>query len=274
MIGKPFINEELSRAIENYLKFKEKPDSIEFSEFPVMVIRTLVFIYGELDIINPYITRNENNMGGFNSNLMKYGLSLEAVEKFKECFPAFKKEASVGKKPNVAFLNLEKYLIQMYFCKQKMMNLPVEKQQELKQYLYVKENNNAKIQEDLRRFTENTEELDLYFQSMAFETSHNFRLEESRRNILTKDAYTLLGYSMEQIYLLNDADLRSVNQQIYNFFRVDPNLENKEELLEKAVNYYKRYGNKVTSGNGFVDFLLFMSILATALFVTFLVAVV
>ena len=274
MIGKPFINEELSQAIENYLKFKDKPDSLEFSSFPVMVIRSLVFIYGELDIINPYITRNENNMGGFNGNLMKYGISLELVQKFKECFPSFKQEALELKKPNVSFIKIEKYLIQMYFCKKKMMNLSIENQQEFKKLLYLKENNNVRMQEDLKKYTIHEEELDLYFQSIAFEYAHNFILEEARRSFLTRDAYTLLGYSMEQIYLLNDADLRNVNQQIYNFFRVDSNLENKEELLEKAVNYYKRYGNKVTSGNGFVDFLLFASILATAIFVTFLISVV
>lgn len=56
------------------------------------------------------------------------------------------------------------------------------------------------------------------------------------------------------------------------FFRVDSSLSNSKELLEKAVNYYKRYGNKITTGNGYVDFLLFASIAATALFVVALIA--
>ena len=52
------------------------------------------------------------------------------------------------------------------------------------------------------------------------------------------------------------------------FFHVNPMEPNKAELLDKAVNYYKRYGNRVTTGNGYVDFLLFASILATAVFIT------
>ena len=139
--------------------------------------------------------------------------------------------------------------------------------------MYLKDNSNTFIQEDLKRFVTDFLELDFYFQSIAFESSHDFILEETRRNLLIPEAYLLLGYSMEQIQGLNDMDLRAVNQQIFTFFRVDQNLPNKEELLEKAVNYYKRYGNKVTSGNGFVDCLLFASILATAVFMTFLVMV-
>ena len=84
MIGKPFINESLSNAIENYLKYKNNPESEGFNEFKVMVIRSLIYIYGELDIINPYITQNEKNMGGFDNNLMKYGFSPKDLENFKK----------------------------------------------------------------------------------------------------------------------------------------------------------------------------------------------
>ena len=56
MIGQPFINPVLSHAIEMYLKYKEQPDNPIFQEFTVTAVRTLIYIYGELDILNPYIT--------------------------------------------------------------------------------------------------------------------------------------------------------------------------------------------------------------------------
>lgn len=269
MIGKPFINEILSKAIENYLKYKEKPNDPIFTSFPVMVIRTLIYIYGELDIINPYITQNEHNMGGFDNNLTKYGFPLNELEEFKSQFIIFEKE--LNNLPNTGFINIEKYLIKMYFYKQKVMNIPREQQQEFKTYLYLYDNPNELIKKDIERWCIDKNELSIYFQSIAHEFMHNYRLEEVRRNMLLKEAYTLLGYQMEQLNMLSDSDLRNVNQQVYQFFRVDQNLNDKDELLQKAVNYYKKYGNKITSGNGYVDFLLFVSILATATLIASLV---
>ena len=120
----------------------------------------------------------------------------------------------------------------------------------------------------MKRYFTNLDVIQLYFQSKRFECAHHFSLEEVQRDILNADAYQILGYSMEQVNNLTDVDLQSVNMRIYQFFQVNPNDSNKTELLEKAVNYYKRYGNRITSGNGYVDFLLFASILATAIFIT------
>lgn len=273
MIEKPFVNIAISEAIENYLKYKEKKEDPNYWAFPVMAIRTLIFIYGELDIINPYITKNEHNMGGFDSNLKKYGLKDQELEEFKNAFLNFQKEVEEKKCPNISFLTIEKCFIKMFFYKQKTMHLPPEKEEEFQKFLYLKENQNPYIEKDRNLFCSDKEELDLYYKSIAYESKHNFSLEEIRRSLLIPEAYLLLGYTLEQITGLNDIDLRNVNNQIYQFFRIDPNQPNKDEILEKAINYYKKYGNKITSGNGFVDFLLFASVLATAVLVTLVVFV-
>ena len=252
MMGKPFINLAVSKAIENYLKYKGKLEEPIFSTFPVFVIRTLIYIYGELDIVNPYITQNEHNMGGFDSNLAKY-------------------ELSINKFPNSAFLKIEKYLIEMYFCKQKTMHTPIELQEEFKTYLYLPENQNPVMQEELNRMVSDKNELLLYLHSLAFDAAHNFSIEELRRNTLIPEAYTLLGYSLDQINALSDVDLRNVNTQIYAYFHVNANLPDRDDFLQKAINYYKKYGNRVTSGNGYVDFLLYASVFATAVFILLLV---
>ena len=110
------------------------------------------------------------------------------------------------------------------------------------------------------------ESLNLSQEELAHKSS--LTLEEVQRDILSADAYQVLGYSMEQVYNFTDQDLQAVNGRVYQFFHVNPMEPNKAELLDKAVNYYKRYGNRVTTGNGYVDFLLFASILATAVFIT------
>ncbi len=270
MIGKAFINDIVNKAIENYLKYKSTPQDEHFFDFPVMAIRTLIYIYGELDIINPYITQNEHNLGGFDNNLTKYGFSLEKLQDFKNQFLKYTEDLDQNKNPNYGFLNLEKYLIDMYFCKKKSMHLTDKEDEEFKSWLYLEENQNPYIQRDINNFCTDKTELAQYFQSISFETSHNFNISEFRTSILLPEAYQIFGYSLEQISQLNDIDLRNMNNQIYNFFRVDANDENRDSLLQKAVNYYKKYGNRVTSGNGYVDFLLFASILATAIFIVLL----
>ena len=270
MIGQPFINPVLSHAIEMYLKYKDHPEDPNFSEFTVVVVRTLVFIYGELDILNPYITHNEHMMGGFDSNITKYGFSIDALTDFKNQFLKFVEEQQKNIRPNSAFIKIQKYLIDMYSYKQKSMNLPIDQLMLFKKYLYIRENN-EKIA-DINRYLINPQEIIGYLNSKIYETNHNFILEPVKRETLNTDAYILLGYNINQINNLNDSDLKAVNDQIYRFFRVDSNSPNSKELLDKAVNYYKRYGNRITSGNGYVDFLLFASIAATALFITVLIA--
>ena len=270
MIGKPFINEVINKAIEDYLKYKETPNDIHMYTFPVVAIRTLIFIYGELDIINPYIKKNEHSLGGFNSNLTKYGFKEDKLQDFKDQFIKFNELAASNQRPNYAFLNIEKYLIEMYFCKQKAMGLTLENQEEFKNYLYLEENTNPYIEKSLDVYVVDKHELNAYFNSLAFENAHTFNIAEIPKEILIPEAYTLLGYNLEQISNMTNTDLRNINTQVYQFFRIDPKDENKDTMLQKAVNYYRKYGNRITSGNGYVDFLLFASVLATAIFITLL----
>ncbi len=271
MIGKPFINLAVSQAIENYLKYKDKKDDPMFWSFLVVVIRSLIFIYGELDIINPYITQNEHNMGGFDSNLSKYGFSLEKIQDFENQFLEFQKQEKENQFPNFAFIMIQKYLIQMFFLKQRTMHMEKQVTDEFKSFLYLNEVTNPFMIQDRDKYIKDKNELNYYFNSIRYDYSHNFSLEELRRSVLIPESYMLAGYNFNQIMALNDIELRNVNLRVYNFFRVNPNLEDRDDLLLKAVNYYKKYGNRVTSGNGYVDFLLFASILATALFLLVLV---
>ena len=271
MIGQPFINPVLSHAIEMYLKYKDHPEDLNFSEFTVVVVRTLVFIYGELDILNPYITHNEHMMGGFDNNITKYGFPIDDLTDFKNQFLKFIEEQQRNIKPNSAFLKIQKYLIDMYCYKQKSMNLPVEQLIQFKKYLYIPENSERIA--DINKYLINPQEIIGYLNSKIYEINHNFILEPVKRETLNTDAYILLGYNMNQVNNLNDTDLKAVNDQIFRFFRVDSNSPNSKELLDKAVNYYKRYGNRITTGNGYVDFLLFASIAATAIFITILIAI-
>ena len=81
-----FINEAFETAINDYLKSKDKPESVLYNSFLVVVIRILINIYGELDIINPYQIKNENI---FDNNLLKYGSKKEEIDNLKRLVDCF-----------------------------------------------------------------------------------------------------------------------------------------------------------------------------------------
>ena len=137
--------------------------------------------------------------------------------------------------------------------------------------MYIPEN--ADKLAEMQLYLTDMNEVQGYLNSKYFEVSHQFTLQPVARDLLMDDAYLLLGYNLGQISQLSDPDLRAVNEQVYRFFRVDSQMPNSKELLMKAVNYYKRYGNRVTTGNGYVDFLLFISVAATAILIVTLVAI-
>ena len=51
----------------------------------------------------------------------------------------------------------------------------------------------------------------------------------------------------------------------YDYFKIRENAINKEYLLDKAIEAIERENNKVTSGNGYVDILLVLSVICTVL---------
>ena len=72
-----FINEAVDKAINDYMSSKDKKEGVLYNSFLVVVIRMLISIYGELDIINPYQIKNEDAL---RNNLMKYAASKENID--------------------------------------------------------------------------------------------------------------------------------------------------------------------------------------------------
>ena len=64
---------------------------------------------------------------------------------------------------------------------------------------------------------------------------------------------------------MSNAEINDSQNKAYEYFEVDAESPNREEDLNKAVDYYKLYGKKITTGNGYVDILLLMSVIVTSL---------
>lgn len=268
-----FINQAFTDAINLYITNKQMPTTPVFYSFPVMVIRTLSYIYGELDIINPFRTNNENRMGGFDTNITKFGFSMKKLQDFKNCFQNYMQAESQGKQTNSYFFKIEKYLIEMFFIKKKATNLSQIQEQEFQNFIYLSTNTNQEIIQYILSREINAKELDLYFQNKYFESNHDFKILPYQKNTLIPEAYTTLGYTLDSISLMDENTLEQLNLKILNFFKIEVEDKNKMEHLKQAIAYYKRYHSAFTTGNGYVDMLLLLSVIATVLMTLFAITV-
>ena len=85
------------------------------------------------------------------------------------------------------------------------------------------------------------------------------------KHLLNAKAYEILNYSFDNIKNLESSEVDKINSQVYDYFKIRENAINKEYLLEKAIEAIERENNKVTSGNGYVDILLVLSVICTVL---------
>lgn len=264
MEGTIFINDAISSSIQNYLNYKSNPNREEFNSFLVIVIRALTLIYGELDIINPYRTNNER---GFNENIKKFGLSDNELLEFKEELQNYYLNDLNKVSNEELFINIQKKLIDMFVLRKSHVLVTDEEVNEFKSLLYTKDDINPSKFALYNLYTPNSVELINYLNSKLYEIKHEFKFTEYKDIALTSDAYQLAGFNAIEVMNMKEEEILNVNNKVYHFFRIKENDNNKRARLDDAILYYKKYGNTITSGNGFVDLMLLVSVVATILMV-------
>lgn len=259
-----FINAAFTKAIDDYQSFKDQPDGIVFNSFLTIVIRLLVCLYSELDIINPIMTGNDDAL---KENLAKFGYSKEDLERFFQNLEAFynldlENEKLPIKKPNPYFVTIQKQLIDMLICKKLNFHLTEKEVIEFYGLLYTSSTKDP-LRISFNYLTaENINEVEEYFKKQMRDNVKKAEVKE--KDLLNVKAYEILNYSIEDINKMSSEKLDRINHQVYDFFKIRENAINKEYLLEKALEAYEREKNKVTSGNGYVDILLVMGAICTA----------
>ncbi len=263
-----FVNEAMNEAVKNFLDSKDKPNSVLHNNFLVVVIRTLSLIYGELDITNAYLTKNEKSL---NVNLSKYGYPLNKIEEFKKHLQNFEDIEKTSEKPNPYFLIIEKILIDMFITKKVKFSVTEEEEKKFKQLLYSPSANHELIISYNFLHTKNEYEIINYFNE---QNNLNSKVEvEQPKHLLSPEAYRVISKSYTDVKALSAMDVEKINEEVYKALKVNKYAINFEYLLEKAINDF--YKNHLSSGNGYVDILLIMSVISTLIMgisiITFLI---
>lgn len=262
-MDKVFINNAFSKAIYDYQNSCDNIQGIMYNSFLVVVVRMLISIYSELDIINPIMIGDEKLL---KENLAKFGYSPDAIMIFLSNLQLFldiendnnQKEI---KDKNPYFITIQKELVDMFIKKKVNFYITEVEVNEFYDLLYTPYSKNPlRVSYNFLNATD-VLEIDRYFKS---EMRSNVKVVMPKeKHYLNVKAYELLNYSMDDIKNMSSGDVDRVNSLVYDYFKIRENAINKEYLLEKAIEKIERENNKVTSGNGYVDILLILSVIST-----------
>lgn len=266
-----FVNEAFTKAIDDYLKNADNVQGIIYNSFLVVVVRMLVCIYSELDIVNPLVIGDEELLY---KNLTKFGYSRDSLNIFFSNLQLYydisqKNQQNSQKEKNPYFEFVQKDLIDMFIVKKVNFYLTEEEVNTFYDLLYTPFSKNPlRVSYNFLMCTiNNTDvmEIDNYFKIQMRDNIKVIKPQE--KHYLNVKAYEILNYSMDDLNKMDSNELERVNHQVYDYFKIRENAINKEYLLEKAIEAIEREKNKVTSGNGYVDILLVMSVICTIIMV-------
>ena len=264
-----FINEAFEKAVTDYLASCDKKEGVLYNSFLVVVIRLLINIYGELDIINPYQIKSEK---AFDDNLMKYNLSYEKVSEFKRLLDGYyriekKNLSSIKKEINIYFIEVQKILIDMFNLKRLNFGLTDSDRREFFDLLYTPGTSNALRLSYNFLNAEDVYEVAEYFKNVMNEKIEKPTVNEKEKELLSFETYKLFGINVADISKMGESDVEKLNKEIYKSFDISENAINKDYLLEEKIRAFKMQNSRVTTGNGYVDILLVMSVIVTTIMV-------
>lgn len=261
-----FINEAFEKAIVDYLNNKEQPEGVMYNSFLVVVIRLLINIYGELDIINPYQIKSEKT---FDDNLMKYGLNIEELAEFKRLLDGFyriekKNISSIKREENIYFIETQKKIIDMFNLKKFNYGITDDERKEFFDLLYTPGTSNVLRLSYNFLNASNIYEIAEYFKNAMLK---EVKKEEKEKDLLPIETYKLFGINLPKLIKMNNEEITKLNNNIYKSFDISENAINKDYLLEKSIKEYKMKNSPITTGNGYVDILLIMSVIVTTIMI-------
>ncbi|MCI8671835.1 MAG: hypothetical protein HFI36_07430 [Bacilli bacterium] len=261
-----FVNIAISRAIELYLSSSKNKDSILYNSFLVVTVRILAFIYGELDVLNPYYL---NNSVAFFNNLAKYGMSRADIAIFKEEFLnyyKFEEENNNGKIKfkNPYFKNVLKYLVDMFIFKRNSVEVTYQEEEMFLDLAYTSHTKNPYRVSYNYLASENPQYIEKYYYSKVNQFDVTSDLSKTISTNLNLEALKYVGVDLSSLKNMSKDEIENAKNEAYNYFMVDATSPSRDDDLESAINNFKNYGKKVTTGNGYVDILLLMSVIVTS----------
>lgn len=243
-----FVNNAINDSIIRYYQTKSEPHSLNYNTFLVSVMRMIVLLYGELDITNCYHTKNERGMGGFDTNMTKYGYPQKELEKFKVNFEKYyefdmRQRKLHIKRKNPFFNRVQKNLIDMMFQKNKRAPLDGKTAQEFYNLLFTANSNDFYRKTYAYLMAHNPFEVDEYFKKNMYMMSNKLSFKPLKKRLLSKDIYDFFGVNQTLFERLTQLQIDNVNKQILDYYKIDITDPEKDSKLVMAISTAKKRPN-------------------------------
>lgn len=241
-----FINKSLTIGYENYTGKKNT------DPFECHVIECLVAIYGK-DIIDAY---NERSMEKFDKTIRRYGLAENIYTHFMDnliAYQGFKER--LKKEPNIKtdiISNIDVDLIKMYEFMSAFVKI-TEAQLTSFETLILK---NFEVTKIHFNYSNDPKRVENFYKKERSKFGNSVELKEQDVEFLDEITYSKFGVSIDEVKNMDYRMVKKLNNYINDRIKsgVDVVAPTKRKLKLNSV---------ISSGNGFVDALLIMSIIAT-----------
>lgn len=258
-VDKFFVNPAIENGIKSYLLYKEGKTYPVIYTFEMNVIKVLTIIYGEKSILLPYKIDNEK---AFECNLLMYDLKESDMKNFLKYlneYYIFMQNYKSEKKATGLTTEVEKILIEMISKRSKRKEFSESEIREFDSIFNPIDGNLKKIKALVSR---NTGLIIRAWETNRYElTNTQLRMIAVNPNLLDSKIYNKYGYDIRTIASLSEEEIININNII--------SIEENRELLKKKKNRFLNFKHNIvlTSGSGFVDKLMLLSIIATELMI-------
>ncbi len=253
-----FINDFIDNGISNYILIKEEKEYEKSHIFEAHIIRCLCKIYGEINIINPYRIKNSNS---FKTNLIMYGFKAKEMEEFFSEMENYTKwlnsESAVGKTDITS--KIEMHLINMIVEKNKINKFSKEEIEFFNNFFDPVGNNLEKLHSLI---TKDVNQVPNYWNSKKTLLDASMHLKFVKNGVLSSSTYKKYGVEPKDVSEMSEEKVKDLNE----------NIKAKEKEEEKNNKKFIPKNLIITSGNGFVDTLMLLSIMTTEIIIGVLIA--
>ena len=253
-----FINSSIQSGIEAYISKNEGNGYNKVHIFEFWIVKILVKIYGEADIINPFKLRSAD---AFKKNLSMYGLKTKDLEKFLKLLEEYNTwlNSSVLVPKTDVPIKIEQILITMILLKGTYQKISKEEIEFYNSFFDPSDGEKAKLNEMI--FTDKA----LIPRTWRIKRSgleDGLVLEEILPILLPASDYKKYGLEIDEVRKLSNSQIKKLNERIAD--------EDNENTSGGEVFDPKKL--ILTSGSGFVDTVVLLSIIATEIMIGLIIA--
>lgn len=252
-----FINNAINNGIINYFNYINGKELNKVHIYEFLIIKVLVCIYGEINIINPY---KLNKPDSFKNNLLIYGIKISEINSFIDYMEEYdiwlNSSSNVSKTiiPN----EISKILINMILLKS--VNYEINKND-----LEVFDSFFNPISGDMLKINEliieNNTVIPILWNRKRQHFKKDLVLTRILPELLSANDYNKYGLDIKEVEQLSNLKIKEINDKI---IADEDESEGKEKFDPKKL--------ILTSGSGFVDTIVLLSIMATEIMIGLLIA--